>query len=123
VLAAELFPRSLVVVGAAAEYPEIEYGWLEPEPAALHFEAGTLTRVSRFWEKPALLQAEALWQSGCLWNTFVTMGTVETFLELVCSEVPGVVLSLTRALADGDLSSTYGRLPSVDFSRDILSKD
>jgi mannose-1-phosphate guanylyltransferase len=86
-LAAELFPRSLIVVGATAEYPEVEYGWLEPEPAALHSEAGMLSRVSRFWEKPAVPQAEALWHSGCLWNTFVTIGTADTFLELVCSEV------------------------------------
>jgi mannose-1-phosphate guanylyltransferase len=44
------------------------------------------------------------------------------FLELVCSAVPDVVLSITRALADNDLETTYARLPSVDFSRDILSQ-
>jgi NAD(P)-dependent dehydrogenase (short-subunit alcohol dehydrogenase family) len=42
-------------------------------------------------------------------------------LELVCSEIPDVVLSVTRALADDDLATTYARLPSVDFSRDILA--
>ena len=84
--------------------------------------AKPLCRVNRFWEKPALPQARALLQSGCLWNTFVTIGSAATFLELVCSEVPDVVLSVTRAMADNDLASTYARLPSVDFSRDILAR-
>ena len=66
-------------------------------------------------------QARALLQSGCLWNTFVTIGSAATFLELICSEVPDVVLSVTRALADNDLESTYAQLPIVDFSRDILA--
>jgi mannose-1-phosphate guanylyltransferase len=118
---AEQFPQSLVIVGAEAEYAETEYGWIEPERAALEAQARPLCRVSRFWEKPGLSQARALLESGCLWNTFVTIGTAATFLELVCSEVPDVVLSITRALAGNDLALTYARLPNVDFSRDILA--
>jgi mannose-1-phosphate guanylyltransferase len=117
---AEQFPQSLVIVGAEAEYAETEYGWIEPGLAVSQTQAGPLCRVNRFWEKPALPQARALLQSGCLWNTFVTIGSSATFFELICSEVPDVVLSLTRALADNDLAATYARLPSVDFSRDIL---
>ena len=115
------FPGSLVIVGAEAECAETEYGWIEPGPAAWE-PARRLCRVNRFWEKPALPQARALFQSGCLWNTFVTIGSAATFLELVCAEVPDVVLSLTRAMADNDMVSTYARLPNVDFSRDILAR-
>jgi transposase-like protein len=115
------FPGSLVIVGAEAECAETEYGWIEPGPA-LGEPASRLCRVNRFWEKPALPQARALLQSGCLWNTFVTIGSAATFLELVCAEVPDVVLSLTRAMADNDMVSTYARLPNVDFSRDILAR-
>jgi mannose-1-phosphate guanylyltransferase len=118
---AEQFPESLVIVGAEAEHPETEYGWIEPGLAVMETQAKPLCRVNRFWEKPALPQARALLQSGCLWNTFVTIGSAATFLELLCSEVPDVVLSLARALADNDLASTYARLPSVDFSRDVLA--
>jgi mannose-1-phosphate guanylyltransferase len=118
---AEQFPGSLIIVGAEAEYAETEYGWIEPGLAVLETQARPLCRVNRFWEKPALPQARALLQSGCLWNTFVTIGSAATFLELVCSEVPDVVLSVTRALADNDLARTYARLPNVDFSRDILA--
>jgi mannose-1-phosphate guanylyltransferase len=118
---AEQFPQSLVTVGAEAEYAETEYGWIEPGQAVLETQGKPLCRVNRFWEKPALPQARALLESGCLWNTFVTIGSASTFLELICCEVPDVVLSVTRALADRDLALTYARLPSVDFSRDILA--
>lgn len=118
---AEQFLGSLVIVGAEAEYAETEYGWIEPGLAVSQTEATPLRRVDRFWEKPALSQARALLQSGCLWNTFVTVGSAATFLELVCSEAPAVVLSITHALADKDLATTYARLPSVDFSRHVLA--
>jgi mannose-1-phosphate guanylyltransferase len=117
---AEQFPGSLVIVGAEADYAETEYGWIEPGLALSETQARSLCRVNRFWEKPALPQARTLLQLGCLWNTFVTIGSAATFFELLCSEVPDVVLSVTRGLADNDLAPTYDRLPSVDFSRDIL---
>ncbi len=117
---AERFPQSLVIVGAEAEYAETEYGWIEPGLAVSQTQVRPLCRVNRFWEKPSLPHARALLQNGCLWNTLVTIGSAATFLELLCSEVPEVVLSVTRALADSDLAPTYARLPSVDFSRDIL---
>src|SRR5579875_2618207 len=120
-LGADRFPQSLVIVGAEAEYAETEYGWIEPGPTVLQTQAAPLCRVNRFWEKPALPEARALLQSGCLWNTFVTVGSAVTFLELLCSEIPEVVLSLTRALAENELASTYARLPKVDYSGDILA--
>ncbi|MFZ0589734.1 MAG: sugar phosphate nucleotidyltransferase [Bryobacteraceae bacterium] len=119
---AERFPQSLVIVGAEAEYAETEYGWIEPGPTVSQAQARPLCRVNRFWEKPALPQARALLQSGCLWNTFVAVGSAVTSLELLCSELPDVVLSVTHALADNDLATTYARLPNVDFSRDILAQ-
>jgi len=119
--AVEQFSQSLVIVGAEAEYAETDYGWIEPGPAVWETQGKPLCRVNRFWEKPALPKARALLQSGCLWNTFVAFGSAATFLELVCSEVPEVVLAVTRALADRDLAPTYAQLPIVDFSRDILT--
>jgi mannose-1-phosphate guanylyltransferase len=118
---AERFPELLVIVGAEAEYAETEYGWIEPGLPVSHLGNTSLCRVSRFWEKPALPQARVLLESGCPWNTFVTIGSAATLLELVCSEVPNVVLSVSRALADNDLAPAYSRLPNVDFSRDVLA--
>jgi mannose-1-phosphate guanylyltransferase len=118
---AEQFPRSLVIVGAEAKHAETEYGWIEPGLAVSQTQAGSLCGVNQFWEKPALPQAQALFQSGCLWNTFVIIGAAATFLEVVCSEAPDAVLSITRELAHNDLAPAYAGLPSIDFSRDILA--
>jgi mannose-1-phosphate guanylyltransferase len=118
---AEQFPRSLVIIGAGAEYPETEYGWIEPGPAVSETQDQPLCRVNRFWEKPALPEARALLQSGCLWNTFINIGSAATFLDVVCSEIPDVVLAVTRALAEDDLARTYAQLPNVDFSSDVLT--
>jgi mannose-1-phosphate guanylyltransferase len=108
-------------VGAEAEYAEIEYGWIEPGVVVSQTSVGPLSGVNRFWEKPAPHQARELFRHGCLWNTFVTLGRAATFLELLCSQVPEVVLSIASALLDNDLKRAYGPLPPVDFSRDILA--
>jgi mannose-1-phosphate guanylyltransferase len=119
----EQFPQSLVIVGAEAHYAETEYGWIEPGPKVAEAHTRPLCHVKRFLEKPALPQARALLRSACLWNTFVTVGSAATLLELACSEVPEVVLSVTRALASNDLATIYATLPNVDFSRDILTRN
>lgn len=121
IASAEQFSQSLVIVGAEAEYAETEYGWIEPGSAVSRIQSSKLFEVNRFWEKPALPKAKALLQGGCFWNTFVTIGSAATVLELLCCEVPDVVLAIMRALADKDLASTYAGLRSVDFSRDILA--
>jgi mannose-1-phosphate guanylyltransferase len=117
---AEQYPNSVVLVGAKAHYPEVEYGWIEPG-ASLSQIGNTLLHVNRFWEKPSLPEAQALLHRGCLWNTFVTVGHVKTFLDLFCSEVPEVVPSLDKALAEDELETAYQLLPAVDFSRHILA--
>jgi mannose-1-phosphate guanylyltransferase len=117
---AEQYPDSIVLVGAKAYYPEVEYGWIEPG-STISRAPIPLLRVNRFWEKPSLSQAQALLRCGCLWNTFVTVGYARTFLDLVCSQVPDVVLSLSKALAENELEIAYRPMPAVDFSRQVLA--
>ena len=116
------FSQSVVIVGAEADSAETEYGWIEPGSKILQSHIRPLCLVNRFWEKPALREARALYESGCLWNTFVTVGRAVTFMELLCSEAPEVVLSMRRAVSENDLASTYAGLLSMDFSRDILAR-
>jgi mannose-1-phosphate guanylyltransferase len=117
---AEQYPDSIVLVGAKAHYPEVDYGWIELDSAISHAPIPLLP-VNRFWEKPSLPQAQALLRRGCLWNTFVTVGHAKTFLDLVCSQVPDVVLSLSKALAENELDAAYRLMPAVDFSRQVLA--
>jgi mannose-1-phosphate guanylyltransferase len=114
---ADEHPTSLVLLGAHAHYPEVEYGWIEPGQGIGDLP---LSRVNRFCEKPSLQEAQALLRRGCLWNTFVTVGRAETFLELLCAEIPDVVSSIAAALTDQDLDSAYRGVRTVDFSHAVL---
>jgi mannose-1-phosphate guanylyltransferase len=107
---AEQYPDSIVVLGAEADYAEVEYGWIELG-SAISNEPFPLLRVNRFWEKPSLPQARALLRRSCLWNTFVTVGYASTFLDLLCSQVPSVVLSINKAMAENELDAAYRLMP------------
>src|SRR6202789_2187339 len=116
----EQYPDSIVLVGAKAHYPEVEYGWIELGSAISHTPI-PLRRVNRFWEKPSLPQAHELLLRGCLWNTFLTVGYAKAFLDVVCSQVPDTVLTLSKCLASDDLEAAYQLLSPVDFSRQVLA--
>jgi mannose-1-phosphate guanylyltransferase len=117
---AERYPSSIILLGAEAHYAEVEYGWIELG-SAISRTPIPLKRVNQFWEKPSLPQAETLLRRGCLWNTFVTVGLASTFLDLLCSQVPEIILSINEALADNELEAAYRFLPSIDLSRDVLA--
>ena len=118
---AERFPESVVLMGAESRYPEVEYGWIEPEPRVLPDLDAAVHRVRRFWEKPSLNRARTLLHRGCLWNEFVCIGRVSAFLDLLRTRIPGILRSLERGFATGDLKIAYRAVPVVDFSREILT--
>jgi mannose-1-phosphate guanylyltransferase len=110
-------PDTIILLGASAEYPEVEYGWIEPsERLDLRFTR-SLLRVNRFWEKPASQVARALLARGCLWNTFVMIGRASAFLEMLKTAVPGMV----RALAGPNPDEAFAMLTPGDFSKQVLS--
>jgi mannose-1-phosphate guanylyltransferase len=123
---AEQRTDSIVLLGAEANGPEIEYGWIEAgESIDSHLG---LSRVKAFHEKPPLPAAEALFRSGSLWNTFVTVGPVQVFLELARNSVPGLMRELEPEFAKlhprGEVlipEALYNRIHPIDFSRQILS--
>lgn len=115
-------PKSIVLLGAEARYPEVEYGWIEPGPGIRHASSAVpLLRENRFWEKPSLPQARALLRRGCLWNTFVTIGQASAFLALLRSQIPDVVLSIANAVEINDLDFAYRGVRGIDFSREVLA--
>jgi mannose-1-phosphate guanylyltransferase len=119
--AAGEYPASLILVGADAHYPEVEYGWIETGLELRGSSPAALSRVNRFWEKPSLPKARELLRRGCLWNTFVTIGRADAFLELLCAGIPDVVFRLAGALTNNDLDCAYGEVRAVDFSREVLA--
>jgi len=119
-------PDLVTLLGIAPDRAEPGYGWIEPgEPVA---GAPSQRQVRRFWEKPAMADAERFRAQGWLWNSFVMVGRVSTLLALVRLTAPDLHRSFAEIAGTlGTLGETpalerlYCGLPSVDFSRQVLS--
>jgi mannose-1-phosphate guanylyltransferase len=116
-------PDSIVLVGAKPQWPEVEYGWIEPGAALTSVGGKPLFNVNRFWEKPPLAEARQLMKTGGLWNTFVTIGHGSAFLKLLTDTVPSEVSEVSRALTQEDAGATYRDLKAIDFSKHVLSQN
>lgn len=117
--------ESVVLLGAPPSDPEVEYGWIELGASAADGSTELLA-VRCFWEKPSLEIAEALLHKHSAWNTFVMVGRVRAFLEMVAQAIPDVLEALRRArLWTGSETriddSVYDQVLSSDFSRHVLS--
>ena len=120
-------PEWLVLLGARATRPEVEYGWIEPGPPLDSAPGGLIRTVRRFWEKPSEETARMCLQDGCLWNTFIVVGKVATFLRAGREAVPVVDdrLRWARAFFGTDdeawaLHQAYALMPRGSFSRAVL---
>jgi len=118
---AEEYPHSVMLIGADASYPEVEYGWIEPGRALVDSPINPLHRVSRFWEKPALEKAIRLQTRGCLWNTFVMIGLATAFFELILTTQPQLLRRFEPIRCNHDLDRVYDSVDPVDFSQGVLS--
>lgn len=124
---AQARPQSVVLLGARPKAPEVEYGWIELGGAAGDSHAD-IFHVTGFHEKPSLRLAERLLRSGALWNTFVMVGHVRTFLELAREFAPRLVEAFESEPVLPPLGAEvrivdqlYDRIAPTDFSRQILS--
>ena len=114
---------SIVLIGAKPQWPEVEYGWIEPGAAMTTSGERPVFKVNRFWEKPPIASARQLMNTGGLWNTFVTIGHVSAFLKILTSTVPSVVFEISKALTRGSLDTAYRTMEAIDFSKHVLSRD
>ena len=118
--------RSIVLLGVEPKSPEVDYGWIELGKT-IDSRSG-LSRVGAFQEKPPLAVAEALFRAGSLWNTFVMVGPVCTFLEMAWDTVPNLLQELqspeVASSPSGEIripDAVYDRIGTTDFSREVLS--
>jgi mannose-1-phosphate guanylyltransferase len=118
----EEYPDCILIVGAEARYAEAEYGWIQSGRTLVDSLVNPLLRVTRFWEKPAPKRAEALQRRGCLWNTFITIGLVGTFIELLHATLPELTRLLEHNFMNGRIDQFYGQIAPVDFSRTVLTQ-
>ena len=117
----------VVLLGIVPDAPEVSYGWIEPG-APIGFGAGSVFRVSRFWEKPSLDLASALMERGCLWNSFIMVGRVNSFLNLIRRALPSLFHSFESLrstfctpLEEPALLGLYAGIRSSNFSDAVLA--
>ena len=134
----EKYNNKILLVGAVPDRAETEYGWIDPVRDAKHRGADKthkVMNVMRFREKPDVMEAQALLQQNCLWNTMVMVVKAKVLWELGRKCLPDMMyifdafLMVLRAITDGRLASgleasalarVYKELAPADFSRDIL---
>jgi mannose-1-phosphate guanylyltransferase len=114
--------ESIIVIGTKPQWPEIEYGWIEPGASIANRCRAPVFGVNRFCEKPSLREARDLMSEGGLWNTFVMIGRAGAFLNLVSATVLPTMTHIGHAIEQGDLSDAYSDIEAIDFSRDVLSQ-
>ena len=123
----EARPDVVVLLGIAPDRPEVEYGWIEPAELILGASPCPVYRVRRFWEKPSLSLARQLEQAGCLWNSFVVVARPSTLVEMIRRAAPRLLEAFAPIRArlgtpweEAVARAVYGRLSSVDLSRDVF---
>ena len=126
--AAATRPDVVVLLGIPPETPEMEYGWIEPGIPLGAPVPESVCRVSRFWEKPHRALAAELMERGCLWNSFVMVGRVRAFLNLIRQALPRLIEAfesirawLFTAYERTALNELYSSISATSFSQEVLS--
>jgi mannose-1-phosphate guanylyltransferase len=121
-------PDLVFLLGITPECPEVEYGWIEPGPFIRSPLSPAIRSVSRFWEKPSQTLASNLLARGCLWNSFVMVGHVQAFLDLIRHTLPvlferfeSVRTVLFSVQEKNAIEGLYSVLRPTNFSHDVLS--
>ena len=121
-------PDLVVLLGIEPDTPETEYGWIEADDRpVLPMDSALVFPIGRFWEKPSAELATTLLARRCLWNSFVMVGRVSAFLDLITAGAPELVARFqplcgaigTSREADA-ADAVYGTLPSINFSEHVL---
>lgn len=127
--AVELNTDSLILLGIKPQTPETSYGWIEPVESFLGNETQSISRVRQFWEKPDFNSAEYLLQKGCLWNSFVMVGKVSTFLDVFKKHLPKLFEIFDSSInsdrfinGNAAINSIYKKIKEVNFSSEVLEK-
>ena len=122
-------PSRILLLGIIPDTHESEYGWIELGERLSGAGGRPVHGVSRFWEKPDAALADVLRERGCLWNSFVMVGRVRTFLGLIKRAVPDLYdafAAVAPSLGGPDeteaVRKLYLGLPVSDFSTEVLTE-
>lgn len=128
VSAVEALPDRLMLIGAPADSPELDYGWIYPGPEIWKSGRYTAYRVRRFLEKPVQADALDAMAHGGLWNTFIIIVKAETLWQLGWNYFPEIMNLFERLRGSiglfherNVLESIYATIPSKNFSTELLT--
>jgi mannose-1-phosphate guanylyltransferase len=126
--AVQVKPETVMLLGITPTAPETEYGWIEPQLSILASAQKSITRVSRFWEKPSSHLATSLIERGCLWNSFVMVGCVSALLKMTRAAMPemySAFAAITPAFETANeqkaLAALYSHIEDSNFSHQVLA--
>jgi len=119
------YHQGMVLLGASAEHPASDLGWIVPKRALPRSAVGM---IAEFVEKPAPPLATHLFERGALWNTMLSVTPAAVLWALARRQLP---LQAERFARYADtvgtpaaalrLEEMYRDLPSADFSRDLVA--
>jgi mannose-1-phosphate guanylyltransferase len=126
--AVEVQPETVMLLGITPTVPETEYGWIEPHSSILANAQRSITRVRKFWEKPAANVAKTLLERGCLWNSFVMVGTVAALLKLTRAAMPELYSAFDATVPTFEtvnephaVAELYAHIDESNFSHEVLA--
>jgi mannose-1-phosphate guanylyltransferase len=118
-------PEHILLLGVTPEEADPELGYIVPASDSVAGPA----QVARFVEKPTVGEAEALIARGALWNAFIVAARASSLLDLFNRHDRGLARRMRSAVRRAVFGPTttalvelYGRLDSIDFSRDIAER-
>lgn len=118
----------VALIGIEPSSAEVDYGWIEPGRIPLPTNPDVFP-VRRFVEKPSASTARKLVARGCLWNSFVMAGWVDTLLNLIdrtASDLYRAFQPARRAHGAPNelavLEQVYAKLPAISFAQRVLTR-
>jgi mannose-1-phosphate guanylyltransferase len=122
-------PERVTLLGITPTGPETEYGWIEPQRSIVGSLPGSITGVSRFWEKPNVQLARTLMKRGCLWNSFVMVGRVDALLKMTRTALAEMYSRFAQMAPvfetqaeQSALGGVYSKINESNFSHEVLAR-
>lgn len=117
----------VVMLGAAPDRLELDYGWIQPDQSTAAIMDTPVRAVRSFLEKPDTAQADVALRGGALWNTLVFAANVDLLWRLGWQCFPEMMPffeRLSEAIGGPEegrvLESIYRDIPVKNFSSDLL---
>ncbi|MGH9341001.1 MAG: sugar phosphate nucleotidyltransferase [Acidobacteriota bacterium] len=133
---AERLNNQIVLLATVPEYPEPEYGWIEPGDLISAAFGKPARAVRRFHEKPSKVAARRFYSRCWLCNTMVMAVKLHTLWSVAQKFFPELIrrfelirdtLNSMRQIEEAQyqtpvLTRLYQNMPSVNISHDLLMK-